>query len=100
MRQTILALVAGIALVSSTMSIIDSSETLGAKKYEKNQATTQSNSCGGGGGGGGSHLNGYPDGSTTGAGTLNGDSGVTFCQNIDSHIQGDDNTAALAGVQQ
>jgi hypothetical protein len=98
MRQTIMALVAGIALVLSIMSVVDSSETLGAKKYEKNQAATQTNSCGGIGGG--SHLKGYPDGSTTGAGTLNGDSGVTFCQNIDSHIQGDDNTAALAGVQQ
>jgi hypothetical protein len=26
--------------------------------------------------------------------------GDTFCQNIDSQIQGDENSAALAGVQQ
>lgn len=92
-RQTTLAIVAGLTLVLSISSMNGDSETVAAKKYEKHQATTQGNSCG--------------NGAAIGVSTMDGNSGIpgpkhsggTFCQNIDSQIQGDDNNAALAGVQ-
>jgi hypothetical protein len=71
-------------VVSLAIALILSSSTIGnndslAKKYSKNQATTQASSCG----------------NSPGADQLA--AGIS-CQNINSHIQGDDNSVALAGV--
>lgn len=48
----------------------------GKKKYEKNQSTSQANACG------------------------NGELPLdVYCQNINSQIQGEENSAALSGFQ-
>ena len=61
------------ALVGATAVTADS---VFATKYHKNQATSQTNACG------------------------NGELALNVgCQNVNSQIQGDDNAASLAGVQ-
>jgi hypothetical protein len=58
-----------------------------AKKYSKNQATTQASNCGNGESGDGSNI--PARGKVLGS---------VSCQNINSQIQGNDNSVALAGV--
>ena len=65
------------------------------EEREDNQATSQANACGNGE----IHIDDNHDGSANGASTMDGGSdyelsGGTFCQNIDSQIQGDENAVA------
>ena len=73
----ILMVALGISLVLS-YNMIGNDDSI-AKKYSKNQATTQASSCGNSPG---------PDQLAAGI----------SCQNINSQVQGDDNSIALAGV--
>lgn len=58
-----------------------------AKKYSKNQVTTQASSCG--------DTEDRQDNTVSGVDEV---SAGASCQNINSQIQGDDNSVALAGV--
>jgi hypothetical protein len=78
--------ISGMVLLLSMSSIGDANDSF-AKKYTKNQAATQANSCG---------NTEIPEGDTiSGSGGI---VGTNSCQNIDAQIQGDDNSVALAGV--
>jgi hypothetical protein len=100
-KRSILILVAGVALMLSVTAIVSNNDIF-AKKYEKSQTISQTSSCGNGE----IHVDEHHEGSTNDLGLTDGASDVpdstggTFCQNIDSQIQGDENSAALAGVQQ
>lgn len=80
----VLASVVALMLTMGSTGNIDESI---AKKYSKNQATTQASNCGNGETHDGNNM---PDGRKV--------LGSTSCQNINSQIQGDDNSVALAGV--
>ena len=80
----VVAIVIAMMLTMGSTGIIDKSM---AKKYSKNQATTQASHCGNGEISDGSNM---PDRRIV--------LGSTSCQNINSQIQGDDNSVALAGV--
>lgn len=82
-----LVLIVSMVLVVSMGSAGSIDESV-AKKYSKNQATTQASNCGNNESGGGSSI--------PARGKVLG-SGVS-CQNINSQIQGNDNSVALAGV--
>ena len=69
--------VAAIAAMLVATSLVGTTDVFADKKeYEKNQATSQANACGNG------EL------------PLN-----VYCQNINSQIQGEENSAALSGFQ-
>jgi hypothetical protein len=69
--------VAAVAAMLVATSLVGTNDAFaGKKKYEKNQATLQANACGNG------EL------------PLN-----VYCQNINSQIQGEENSAALSGFQ-
>jgi hypothetical protein len=69
--------VATVAAMLVATSLVGTNDAFaGKKKYEKNQATSQANACGNG------EL------------PLN-----VYCQNINSQIQGEENSAALSGFQ-
>jgi len=69
--------VAAITAMLVATSLVGANEVFaGKKKYEKNQATSQANVCG------------------NGVLPLN-----VYCQNINSQIQGEENSAALSGFQ-
>jgi hypothetical protein len=69
--------VAAIAAMLVATSLVGTTDVFaGKKKYEKNQATSQANACG------------------------NGELPLDiYCQNINSQIQGEENSAALSGFQ-
>jgi hypothetical protein len=102
-KHSLLVVVVGIAMIATMTSIISASDSFAAKKYDKSQLTIQTNSCGNGE----ILVENKPHGVTEGL-TAMGDGGSdipeitggTFCQNIDSQIQGKENSAALSGVQQ
>ena len=78
------AIISGMVLLLLSISSIGDVDDSFAKKYSKNQAATQANSCG------------NSEGDTiSGSGET---VGTNSCQNIDAQIQGDDNSVALAGV--
>jgi hypothetical protein len=69
--------VAAITAMLVATSLVGANEVFaGKKKYEKNQATSQANACG------------------NGVLPLN-----VYCQNINSQVQGEENSAALSGFQ-
>jgi len=82
-KEVVLAV--GIIVTALCMNSIQNSDDLFAKKYAKNQATTQASNCGN------NDLRGVNTSPDKG-------SSSTSCQNIDSQIQGDDNSVALAEV--
>ena len=94
---------AAAALVRTLMSISGVNDIF-ATKYDKNKATNQDNSCWNGE----IYIQEHPEGSTNRASAMDGGSdisgpelsGGTFCQNIDSQIQRDENSATFVGVQQ
>ena len=69
--------VAAVAAMLVATSLVETNDAFaGKKKYEKNQATSQANACG------------------------NGELPLdVYCQNINSQIQGEENSAALSGFQ-
>jgi hypothetical protein len=70
----VVAAVAAMLVATSLVGINDA--FAGKKKYEKNQATSQANACG------------------------NGELPLdVYCQNINSQIQGEENSVALSGFQ-
>ena len=74
-----LAFVAVVAVATMLVatSLVETNDAFaGKKKYEKNQATSQANACG------------------------NGELPLdVYCQNINSQIQGEENSVALSGFQ-
>ena len=69
--------VAAIAAMLVATSLVGTNDVFaGKEKYKKNQATSQANACG------------------NGKLPLN-----VYCQNINSQIQGEENSAALSGFQ-
>lgn len=65
-----------VMLVAATALATTDSAFAGKKKYEKSQATAQTNACG------------------------NGDAPINvFCSNTDSQIQGDENQVAITSQQ-
>ena len=72
----IVAVAAVAAMLVATSLVGTNGVFAGKKKYEKNQVTSQANACGNG------EL------------PLN-----VYCQNINSQIQGEKNSAALSGFQ-
>ena len=76
MKTKYIAIVAVVAAMLIATTAITGDSAFATKYKGKNQATTQVNDCG------------------------NGDTTVdVFCQNLASQIQGDENAAALAGLQ-
>jgi len=69
--------VAAVAAMLVATSLVETNDAFaGKKKYEKNQATSQANACG------------------------NGELPLdVYCQNINSQIQGEENSVALSGFQ-
>jgi hypothetical protein len=69
--------VAAIAAMLVATSLVGTTDVFaGKKKYEKSQAISQANACG------------------------NGELALdVYCQNINSQIQGEENSAALSGFQ-
>jgi hypothetical protein len=70
--------IAIVAVITATLvgATVLTGDSASATKYQKNQATSQTNACG------------------------NGELALNVgCQNVNSQIQGDDNAASLAGVQ-
>ncbi|MFY9967380.1 MAG: hypothetical protein WAK50_16730 [Nitrososphaeraceae archaeon] len=100
-KSLTLAVVAAVAVMLVATSAVATEDAFaGKKKREYNQATSQANACGNGE----IHIDDNHDGSTNGASTMDGGSdyelsGGTFCQNIDSQIQGDENAVAQAADQ-
>jgi hypothetical protein len=83
MNKVIVGAIAIVAIMAiiGTYSIQNSNDSF-AKKYSKNQATTQASNCG--------NNDALPN--------RGGGSGGTSCQNTNSQIQGDDNSVSLAEV--
>ena len=83
-------ILAAVVIVISAMSmhLIQNIDDSFAKKYAKNQATTQASNCGNNGA---DDANSLPH-KRAAAG------GDTSCQNTNSQIQGDDNSVSLAEV--
>ena len=76
-RSLAIVAVSAVAAMLVATSLVGTNDAFaGKKKYEKNQATSQANACGNG------EL------------PLN-----VYCQNINSQIQGEENSAALSGFQ-
>jgi hypothetical protein len=75
-RYMVVVATMAIMLIGATAFATDSAFADGKKKYEKNQAISQTNACG------------------------NGELPLNVgCQNIDSQIQGDENAVSLAADQ-
>ena len=79
----IMAIMAIITTSALDMYSIQNSNDSFAKKYSKNQATTQASNCGN------NDVSTLPN---------KGGDGGTSCQNTNSQIQGDDNSVSLAEV--
>jgi hypothetical protein len=92
MNTKYMVIVAALAVMMVGATALANEDAFAKKKYSsKSQATSQVNDCGNGPTRDGDDLTAVP----VPVGAIN-----VFCQNTDSQIQGDDNSAAVASEQE